>query len=154
MARISGVAIKHQPEHHMLTIRKTIDFMKEYSNFMDQTLEAITRYMDTVGIVPSGGPIVCFHNMDLEYLDVEAGWAVATAVAGNDEITANTVCAQKVATAIDQGPYEEQDSTLMDIFAWIEENGYEPQGPIYYHYLNDTDRSPEKFLTQMVLPVK
>lgn len=61
---------------------------------------------------------------------------------------------RKVVSAIDLGPYEKQDPTLMDIFEWVKENGYEPQGSIYYYYLNDTERPEAEYLTQMSMPIK
>lgn len=57
---------------------------------------------------------------------------------------------RKVVSAIDLAPCEKQDLTLMDIFEWIKENGHEPQGSIYYYYLNDTERAVAEYLTQNV----
>lgn len=36
MSRISSIETKQEPEHYTLTIRKTIDFMKDYSDFAEQ----------------------------------------------------------------------------------------------------------------------
>lgn len=154
MARISNVTIKQEPEHYTLTIRKTIDFMKEYSDFAEQALGLTSDYLNEKGFFPISGPIVCFHNMELESLDVEMGWQITQKIESRDSLLCNLIPSRKVVSAIDLGPYEEQDPTLEDIFRWIKENGYEPQGAIQYCYLNDTERPPAEFLTQMSLPIK
>lgn len=154
MARISQIVLKRQPSFHTLTIRKTINFMQEYSDFAAYSIDKISKYLQSLNELTSGAPMVCFHNMDLEKLDIEFGFPVASILCGDDDILAITVPSQRVVTAIDQGPYEKQDQTLEDIFAWIQSNGYEMKGEIYYHYLNDTGRSENELLTMMVLPVK
>lgn len=154
MARISNIAIKQEPGHFTLTIRKTIDFMKEYADFAQQAWARTGDCLKECGLFPISGPIACFHNMELASLDVELGWQIAREVAGKEGMTCRYIPSRKVVTAIDMGPYEEQDPTLEDIFRWIKENRYEPQGAIQYCYLNDTQRPPAQFLTQMSLPVR
>lgn len=154
MSRISSITLTEQSEQHVLTIRATIDFMKEFSDFCGQSFGKIIEYLNHIGELLGDAPIVCFHNMDLERLDVEVGFPVAKPINGNGDIKANTIPAQKVVSAIDLGPYEKQDPTLEEIFAWIQNNGYEMQGKIYYYYLNDTERTESEYLTRMVIPIK
>lgn len=154
MARISNITIKQEPEHYTFTVRKTIDFMKEYSNFAGQALRATGDYLNEKGLFPMSGPIVCFHNMELENLDVEMGWQITEKIENKNNMACNFMPAGKIVSTIDLGPYEEQDPTLEDLFSWIKENGYEPKGPICYCYLNDTERPPAQFLTQMSLAIK
>ncbi len=154
MARISQVILTRQPVLYTLTIRKTINFMEEFANFADYTFDKIAQYLESLHELPSDGPIVCFHNMDLNNLDVEAGFLVAHLIDGKDDMCAVTIPAQKVVSAIDLGPYEDQDPTLTDIFTFIESKSYEAQGKIYYQYLNDTKRSENELLTKMILPIK
>lgn len=145
MPRISNISFTQQPSCHILTIRKTIDFMTEFSDFAGYSFDKIAKYLNSLNELPGGTPVVCFHNMDLENLDVEIGFPVANPLSGKDDISANTLPAQKVVSAIDLGPYEKQDPTLEDLFAWIQSNGYEMKGEIYYQcvfereeYVRDT----------------
>lgn len=154
MARISSITLTEQPKQHILSIRTTIDFMKEFSDFCGQSFGKITEYLNRFGELLGGSPIVCFHNMDLEHLDVEAGFPVAKPINGNGDIKANTIPIQRVVSAIDLGSYEKQDPTLEEIFAWIQNKGYEMQGEIYYQYLNDTERPESEYLTKMIIPIK
>lgn len=153
MARISQIAVKQEPEYYRLTVRETIDFMREYSDFAERTLGATGEYMKRQGLHPMSGPIVCFHNTDLQRLDVEMGWQIAVPVTGEGDICCERVPSRVVASAIDLGPYEEQDPTLMDLMKWIQESGLEQRGPIEYCYLNDADRPTSQLLTQMSIPV-
>lgn len=154
MSRISNIEVKQEPAHYTLTVRKTIDFMKEYSDFAEQTLKLTGDYLNEMSVYPMSGPIVCFHNQGLETLDVEMGWQIAQKIDDRDNMICSMIPTRKVVSAIDLGPYEKQDPTLMDIFEWIKENGYEPQGPIYYCYLNDIERAETEYLTQMSMPIK
>ena len=150
MSRISNIEIKQEPEHYTLTIRKTIDFMKEYSDFAMQVLALTGDYLNEMGVYP----ISYFHNQELESLDVEMGWQIAQKIENRDSMLCNMIPTRKVVSTIDLGPYEKQDPTLMDIFEWVKENGYEPQGPVFYCYLNDTERPEAEYLTQMSMPIK
>lgn len=154
MARISSISIKQEPEHYILTIRKTINFMNEYSDFAEQSLAKTNEYINILSLFPAGGPIVYFHNTDLEKLDVEIGWQITQHVKNKNDMLCQLVPSRKVVTAIDLGPYEEQDPTLIDIFEWIKINALEPKGPICYYYLNDTKRPASEYLTQMLLPIQ
>ena len=154
MARISNISIKQQPEHYTLTVRKTIDFMKEYAEFAEQALAQTDAYMEELDVFPISGPIACFHNTDLEQLDVEMGWQITRQAKNKNEIRCNQIPARRIVTSIDMGPYEEQDPTLTDILEWLDTNDLQLQGPICYCYLNDTERPATEYLTQMLLPVE
>ncbi len=153
MARISEIRVKQLPAQHMLSIRKTIHFFKDYSNYMGQAIGSILPLIEQNASYPASGPVVCFHNMQLETLDVEIGFLLAQPIEATGEITAQSVPTRTVATTIDRGVYEQQDPTLEELMAWIPANGFEPAGGIYYHYLNG-DEVPQECLTEMFIPVK
>lgn len=154
MARISKITLQQQPSFHALTIRKTINFMDEFSTLADYAFKKIAKYLEAVNMLPGGAPIICFHNMDLEHLDVEIGFPVAAPVSGKDDMMATTVPTQKVVTAVDVGPYEQHDATLNELFAWAQSNGLELSGEVYYQYLNDEEQPESEYLTVMSVPVK
>lgn len=154
MARISDITVKEQLGYCFVSIRKTINFITEFKNYTDISFKKILSYLDNQNILVCDGPIVCFHNMDLKQLDVEVGFPIAKSVKGNCEIQARMVTARKVVTAIDLGAYEEQDPTLEELFAWIQEHEFKTFDGIYYQYLNDTNRPASEYLTKMMIPVK
>lgn len=154
MAKISNIMVKQLPEQHMLTVRKTIDFFKEYSEFMGTTINNILSIIEENKTLPSSGPIVCFHNIELEALDVEIGFEIAKPINAQSPIEALVIPSRTVAITIDRGPYEKQDPTLELLMNWIPENGYKAVGGIYYHYLNGVEQPQEEYLTQMYIPVE
>lgn len=154
MARISKIMLKQLPEMNLLSERKTIGFFKEYAEFMGSVVGDINSLLTENGAFPSSGPIVCFHNIDLEALDVEIGFEVAQEIAPKSQLKYSVLPSRTVAITIDRGPYEQQDPTLEALMKWIPENGYQVAGGIYYHYLNDEEQPQSEYLTEMYIPVK
>ncbi|MDT2523098.1 GyrI-like domain-containing protein [Enterococcus raffinosus] len=154
MARIAEIMIKQLPEQHMLTIRRTINFFEEYTDFMGEAIRTILQHIEENEAWPSSGPIVCFYNMDLENLAVEIGFVTPRPIEPSNAVQSVTLPIRKVALTIDRGPYEEQDPTLEALMKWIPEHGYEACGGIYYHYLNGEDQPEQEYLTEMFLPIK
>ena len=153
MPIVSKINLLEQPEQHVLSIRTTIHF-DDFPNTAKQAYNKIIEFAKRNKILLSSGPFVCYHNADLENLDVEMGFPIAKLVSGNDEITGYTISAQKVVSGIFLGAYTETDLLMVEIFKWIAENGYEQRGQIYNYYLNDEDRPLAELLTQIVVPIK
>jgi len=153
MAIISKINLLEQPEQHVLSIRTTIHF-NDYPNTAKQAYGVIMEYAACNGLLLSGGPFVCYHNADLENLDVEMGFPVAKPVLGNDYITGYTIPVQKAVSGIFLGAYEDTDPLMFEIIQWIIEHGYEQQGKIFNYYLNDDSRNASELLTQIVVPIK
>ncbi|MBO0452652.1 GyrI-like domain-containing protein [Candidatus Enterococcus murrayae] len=154
MTRIADIMLKQLPEQHMLTHRKTINFFAEYADFMGETINDILQLIEENKALPSSGPIVCFHNIDLEKLDVEIGFATPRSIEAKDEIRSLTHPIRTVALTIDRGPYEKQDPTLEELMQWVPDHDYQAIGGIYYHYLNGEEQSENDYLTEMYLPIK
>lgn len=153
MAIISKINLIEQPEQHVLSIRTTIHF-NDYPNAAKQAYRNIMEYAELNGLLFSSGPFVCYHNTDLENLDVEMGFIVAKPVSGNDDIAGYTIPVQKAVSGIFLGAYEDTDPLMIEIMQWIKKHGYEQQGQIYNYYLNDDDRNASELLTQIVVPIK
>ncbi|MCC0784753.1 GyrI-like domain-containing protein [Clostridioides sp. ES-S-0108-01] len=154
MSRITDITVVEQSAYYALVIRKTINFMDEFQEFSAQGYAKIMGYVKRKNTFVAGEPIVCFHNMDLENLDIEIGFPTSTKMEGVDDIQSIEIPAQKIVTAIDQGDYLLQDSTLEELFAWIQSSPYEIIGEIYYQYLNTPNRPTNELLTKMMLPIR
>lgn len=153
MPILSKINLVEQPEQHVLSIRKTIHF-NDFPVIAKQTFEEIMAYAVFSHLLLSGGPFVCYHNADLENLDVEMGFPVARSVSGYDPIVGHTIPAQKAVSGIFLGPYSDTDPLMMEIMNWIAEHGYEQKGQIFNYYLNEDDRPAAELLTQIVVPIK
>ncbi len=154
MSRISEIRMKQTPQCYTVSIRKTINFMEEYVSFIDEALPLIEAYLASHDVLTSSAPLTYFHNMDLEKLDVEVGYHIAQELPDDGDITCQCCPSRKVVMAIDMGPYEKQDPTLMDLFGYIETQKLTMQGPICYYYLNEPNRPESEYLTQMMIPVQ
>ena len=73
------------------------------------------EYPECNGLLLYGGPFVCYHNANLENLDVEMGFPVAGPVLGNGDITGYTIPVQKAVSAIFWGAYEDTDPLMYEI---------------------------------------
>lgn len=153
MASISKINLVEQAEQHVLSIRTLINF-NEYPDTAMQAYSKVMEYAKSKDLLFSGVPFVCYHNADLEHLDVEMGFPVAKPIPGKDDIAGYTIPVQKAVSGLFLGAYEASDPLMFEIMNWIKEHGYEQQGEIYNYYLNDTDRSIEELLTQIVVPIK
>jgi effector-binding domain-containing protein len=153
MAIISKINLLEQPEQHVLSIRTTIHF-NDYPDTAKPAYGIIMEYAACNSLLLSGGPFVCYHNADLENLDVEMGFPVAKPILGNDDIVGYTIPVQKAVSGIFLGAYEDTDPLMVEIIQWIIEHGYEQQGKIYNYYLNDDNRNASELLTQIVVPIK
>ncbi|MFV0396067.1 MAG: GyrI-like domain-containing protein [Coprobacillaceae bacterium] len=153
MTRVSKIFVHEHPTQYIVSVRSTMNFMVEYEKVSIQTHEQIMHYLKELDILPADGPIVCFHNTDLEALDVEIGFPIPHSIEDKDSIKCHVIKQRKMVTTIDYGPYEKQDPTLMELMEWISKNGYQSMGPIYYQYLNEDNRPNEDYLTKMMIPI-
>lgn len=153
MTRISKIMEKKMPKMQLLTLRRTIHFFEEYSDFVGEAVTKISQLIEKADSFPSSGPIVCFHNIDLEKLDVEIGFQVVESITGTETINEVTIPARTVVTAIDLGSYEQSDPVMEELLNWIPANGYQQAGGIYYHYLNDNERPEAELLTEIYIPI-
>ncbi len=152
MPIISKITLYEQAEQYVLSVRTMINFI-DYPKTAEQAYTKIMEYATQNNLLLSDGPFVCYHNADLENLDVEMGFPVPKLIPGNGEIIGHAIPAQKLASGIFLGAYEESDPLMMDIMQWIAEHGYKQQGEIYNYYLNDENRPASELLTRISIPV-
>lgn len=153
MPIITKINLFEQPEYHVISIRTIIHF-DDFPKVAGQAYGKIMEYAAENNLLFSGGPYVCYHNTNLEKLDVEMGFPVAKPMEGKGDISGHTVPARKVVSGIFLGAYNDTDSLMMEIMKWITDHGYEYQGMIYNYYLNEGDRPASELLTQIVVPIK
>ncbi len=153
MPIVSAINLLQEPEKHVLSIRTVIPFI-EYSETAGKVYAKIIDYAQRNGILFSGAPFVCYHNTDMEHLDVEMGFPIANVERGDADILCHTISAQNTVSGIFLGAYEETDCLMSQIFRWIAEHGYEQQGIVYHHYLNEQNRLTCELLTRIAIPVK
>lgn len=149
MGVVSRIGLFELAQQSVLSIRTVLDF-KDFPTVAKESYVHITDFMTTRNLLPSGCPFVCYYNADLKQLDVEMGFPIAQEIeTGNTKIQCHTIPRQRMVSALFQGPYEESDPLMMEIFQWIGEHNLVPEGAIYNYYLNDEERQVEELLTRI-----
>jgi effector-binding domain-containing protein len=116
---------------------------------------AVMQYLAEMREQPSGPPFAMYYNMEMENLDVEAGFPVAKAFPGRGEVKASELPAGPVATCLHLGPYQQLTAAYSALTQWVVEHGYEPTGVTYEVYLNDPQTTPPEALqTQIVFVLR
>jgi effector-binding domain-containing protein len=92
--------------------------------------------------------------MDMQDLDVEAGFPVTRALPGKNDIKSGEILAGKHAACLHVGPYAQSVPAYDALARWTEENGYTPTGVAFEFYLNDPTQTPQAELqTRIVFPL-
>lgn len=113
--------------------------------------QTIMEYLGTLGEQPSGMPFVAYYNLDMENLDVEIGFPVATVLAGSGEVETSKIPGGKKATCMHKGTYSEMEETYNAMSAYLINNKIHPTGVVYEYYYNAPDKVPEdELLTEIV----
>lgn len=113
------------------------------------------QYLGEVREQPAGAPYICYHNMDMQNLDIEVGIPVSRSLPERGEIKPGKFPGGKFATCMYTGPYTGIGSAYDALTQWVNEKGYEPTGDTYERYLNDPGQTPpDKLLTQILYPLK
>ena len=66
-----------------------------------------------------------------------------------------TLPAVKVASCIIKGSYEQMGDAMATVASWINENGYEVNGPMFniYHVSPAQTQNPEEYVTEVCFPI-
>lgn len=124
--------------------------VSELPHLLGRSYGAIGAYLGERGVEPSGPPFVAYHNMDMENLDVSAGFTAAQPLPGYGEIQAGEIAAGKYATCLYTGPYSGLSEPYAALNSFIQEQGLEPSGLVYEFYLNDPNETPPEALSTLI----
>lgn len=152
--REDDMEIRNVKEEPALAVRTTTS-VKELPNTVGRAYGAIVQYLGQQGKGPAGSPFVMYYNMDMEHLDVEIGFPVASPLPGNGVVHASKIPAGKAAFAVHTGPYATIETTYNALTAFMTERGLVPETWMYERYLNSPeDTPPERLLTEIYFPLK
>ena len=125
--------------------------IQELPQFFGKAYGMVYQYLGKLAEQPVGPPFAMYYNMDMQNLDVEAGFPVSKTLAGEGELVANVITAGKYATCLYKGSYQEVGSAYETLSTWIKENGYIPTGIALEIYLNDpANTPPDQLLTKIM----
>ncbi|MBI5300911.1 MAG: GyrI-like domain-containing protein [Chloroflexi bacterium] len=145
--------LKEQSAQPALSIR-THAAVQDLPQVLGKAYSAIMQYLGEVGEQPAGMPFAAYYNMDMQNLDIEAGFPVARKIAGKGEIQASEFPGGKLASTVHIGPYEQMAPAYKALTQWIKANGYEATGVAYEVYFSEPETPPQEIKTEIVFPLK
>lgn len=150
----NGMEIKDvsQRKTASIRIRTTVgDLSRELGRGYGEIMGLLTAQ----GIRPEGAPFAMYHNMDMNDLDVEMGFPVASPCRGEGRMKPGTIPGGRTAVGVHRGSYDSMKRTYGEMSDFIKENKAVPQGLCYEFYLNDPQTTkPEELLTEIGFPLK
>lgn len=143
-----------QPAQPTLSIRTTTS-IKELPQALGKAYGAIGQYLAEIGKQPAGAAYAAYFTFEMESMDIEIGFPVASRLPGKGEILSGEIPAGKIARCLYTGPYKKIKPAYDALTSYVEEQGYEATGVAYEYYLNDPGEvTPEELLTQIVFRLK
>ena len=136
-------------------VRSTVP-LSELSQLMGKAFGTIGTMAQQGKLQIMGPPFALYHNMDMNALDVEVGFPVATDVENHDEVKTGIIPGGRVATAIHKGPYAQMERTYKELQAFVASKGEQAdESMMYEYYLNDPAKvSEEDLLTEIYFILK
>ena len=142
------------PDQATLSMRTTTS-VENLPQFFGTVYGSIMQYLGELGENPSGMPFAAYYNLDMQHLDVEAGFPVSHPIAAKGKIKASTIPGGKFISTLHVGPYDKVEPAYAALNDWAKQNGYEPSGVAYEYYLNDPNQNPPvEPETEIRLPLK
>jgi effector-binding domain-containing protein len=129
------------PDQPTLAMRSIMPVGK-LPEFFGKAYGGVMAYLGESGEYPAGMPFGAYYNLDMNALDVEAGFPVAKKFEGKGEIKPGVISGGKFITTIHVGAYDAVKVAYDALAQWAKENGYEPTGIAYEYYLNDPSSDP------------
>lgn len=149
-----GFSIQEQPRLGVSSVR-TRAAVQDLSDVLTREYGRIMERLGKQGLRPSGPPFVIYRNLDMQDLDIEAGFPVADAFVNDGDVVLSEIPAGRVATCMYTGPYDRIGEAYDGLMAWMEEQGVHGTGPAYEFYLNDpADTPPEQLQTDIRIPIE
>jgi effector-binding domain-containing protein len=157
--------IEHKNEQHTVGIRTQVP-MSELPVVIPQFIGEVVGWLGKQGLNPAGAPFIRYHVIDMAArMDIEVGWPVASAVAGDGRVTASTFPAGRYATILYTGSYDGLMEANRVLVEWAKANGVawdrwdDPKGDAfrsrYESYLTSPDEvsDPSEHKTEVAIKV-
>ena len=147
------VTIKTIPERYAATVQMVVPHYEDEGMLWGMMEECKTP------LIPTDPCLAAAEFLDKEYKEENVEIKVWMTVKGKYEDTEHvkfkTLPAVKVASCIIKGSYEQMGDAMATVASWINENGYEANGPMFniYHVSPAQTQNPEEYVTEVCLPI-
>ena len=150
-----NVTLKTIPARYAATVHAVIP-RYEQEGMIWSTLVSETA---PLGLVEADPCLCAVTFLDGEYkeqdVEIMAWKTVKGSYPDTEHVKFKTLPAVTVASCTFRGPYEKIGEVYAAIAAWIADNGYECDGPMFniYHVSPHETQNPEEFVTEACYPV-
>jgi len=145
--------MKEQDARHVLSVRFRAS-VQDLPRHFDRIYGSIIQYLETLGEQPTGEPFAAYFNMDMQNLDIEAGFPVAKPLPGKGDIQSSAIPGGMAAVCHYTGPYDGVGPAYEQLSQFIKDQGYTPIGPAYEWYLSEPDVPSQDIRTDLMFPVR
>jgi len=127
---------------------------------MGTVINELMSLMQSQNIYPAGNMITIYHTDPQQENPMDSEWEVGFPVTSQVTVVQEPLLkkewtAATVAAALHKGPYENTGDTIDAMYDWMEENGYEQDGPVLGQYLNMPGQvSPDRLETEIWIPCR
>jgi effector-binding domain-containing protein len=111
------------------------------------------QYLEELGESHTGNAFAAYHNMDMQNMDVEAGFPVSRALPGRGDIQPGKIPGGWFAVCHYTGPYDQLGPAYEFLTQYSADRGYHPGSVAYEWYLTGPDVPPQEMKTDIVFPV-
>lgn len=145
--------IQHRAEQPTLVIHFRAS-VQDLPHHFQRIFGTIGRYIGEHGAQYAGAPFAAYYNMDMQNLEVEAGFPVTRPVAGSGEIQAGVIPAGTYALCHYTGSYSGVGPAYGELIEFARLNGYQPGGASYECYFSGPEVPPDKTRTDILIQVE
>lgn len=114
---------------------------------------SIMQYLGEMGEDHAGPPFAMYYNMDMQNLDIEAGFPVKKALPPRGDIQACEIPGGTFAVCHYTGPYSQCAPAYDHLADYAKDQGYAPTGLAIEWFLDGPDVPPEKMRTDIAYEV-
>ena len=153
MPRVTDIMLMQEMSQPTLVVR-THAAVQDLPQVIGQSYGLIAQYLAELGELAAGVPFVCYHNLDMQNLDVEIGFPVPAALPAKGSVQPSRIPAGPTVSCIHRGPYAAMAPVYEEMTEWIDKNGLAATNIVYECYLNSPEFSEDELLTRIVMPVR
>ncbi len=152
-----NVVLKNLPERYVISVREIISNYSQEGKLWERMMPVMES--QKVEMANPCYSIAVFH--DAEYKENDVDVEIQMAVKNNNYSDSNgvvfkTVPSEKIASVTFKGSYDNISKANEALANWITDNNYAFNGPMFniYHVSPAMEQDPDKWITEVCLPIK
>ncbi len=149
-----NVTVRTIPERYAATVQGIVPHYEDEGLLWGMMAECRTP------LIPAEPCLAAAAFLDKEYKEENVEIQVSMTVRGTCEDTAHvkfrTLPAVRVASCVVKGSYAQMGEATAAVAAWIHENGYRVNGPMFniYHVSPNETSNPDDYVTELCFPIE